>query len=237
MQISILTLNLAGFKDWAAREPSVVQALGQTDADIVLLQEVMYDSSISPLTQANLVNSLLERPYLHTISDVSRLYVRSSGEQYREGLAVLSRFVLQNPETLALTKAPDDKHTRLIQNVDAVIGSAVLSLTNVHFSNNTHSADQLRETLGILKNRDRDSVIAGDFNIFHINDVRPTFDDEYTASTDVAPYISFLSENVTLDYILLPKQYRFVRVATIETASDHLGVIATIEFSPHKKAP
>ncbi len=229
MQLTILTLNLAGYKDWAVRQPEVIEALNQANADIVLLQEVKYDPSISPLTQANYVNSLLDTPYAHSVSDVSRFYAPSVGEPYREGLAILSKFPLCNPETLALAKAPDDKHTRMIQNVDVDMDGTILGLTNVHFSNNQYSASQLEEALSILSNRDTVSIIAGDFNILDINTQRASFDDQYSISTDTTSYVSFPIENATLDYILLPKVLHFVSIKTLEGISDHNGVLAVVE--------
>lgn len=230
MQLTILTLNLAGYKDWAVRQPKVIKALNQANADIVLLQEVRYDPSISPLTQANYINSLLDTPYAHSVSDVSRFYAPSVGEPYREGLAVLSKLPLYSPETLALAKAPDDKHARIIQNVDVDINGMTLGLTNVHFSNNQYSASQLEETLNILSNRNRATIIAGDFNIFDISAQRAGFDDKYSVSTDTTLYISFPTENATLDYILLPKAFHFVSIKTLESISDHNGVLAAVEI-------
>lgn len=230
MQLTILTLNLAGYKDWALREKKVVEALNQTNADIVFLQEVRYDPSISPLTQANYINSLLDTSYAHSVSDVSRFYAPSVGEPYREGLAILSRLPLHNLETLALTKAPDDKHTRIIQNVDVDTNGTTLGLTNVHLSNNQYSAGQLEEILDILSNRNRATIIAGDFNIFDINTQRASFDDKYSVSTDTTSYISFSTENATLDYILLPKALHFVSIKTLESISDHNGVLAVVEI-------
>lgn len=229
MQLTILTLNLAGYKDWAMRQPEIIKALNQANADTVFLQEVRYDPSISPLTQANYINSLLDTPYAHSVSDVSRFYAPSVGEPYREGLAVLSKLPLYNPETLALAKAPDDKHMRMIQNVDVDINGATLGLTNVHFSNNQYSTSQLEEVLGILSNRNRANIIAGDFNIFDINTQRASFDNKYSVSTDTTSYISFPTENATLDYILLPKAFHFVSVKTLESISDHAGVLAVID--------
>lgn len=230
MQLTILTLNLAGYKDWAVRQPKVIKTLNQTNADIVFLQEVRYNTPISPLTQANYINSLLDTPYTHSVSDVSRFYAPSVGEPYREGLAVLSKLPLHNPETLALAKAPDDKHTRIIQNVDVDINGMTLGLTNVHFSNNQYSASQLEETLHLLSNRDKVSIIAGDFNIFDISAQRAGFDDKYSVSTDTTLYISFPTENATLDYILLPKAFHFVSIKTLESISDHNGVLAVVEI-------
>lgn len=229
-KITLLTLNLAGYKDWSKRQAAIVVALNQANADIVLLQEVRYDPSISPVNQAEFINSLLATSYEHSVYDISRFYAPSVGEPYREGIAILSRLPLHNPETLALAKASDDKHTRIIQSVDVAIDSASFGLTNVHFSNNQHSTSQLKEALDILGSRNKSNLIAGDFNIFDINTQRGLFEDNYTVSTDITTYISFPSENATLDYMLLPNKLRYVSVKTVEGLSDHNGVLAVIEL-------
>lgn len=230
MQITLLTLNLAGYKDWSKRQAAIVAALNQASADVVLLQEVRYDPSISPLNQAEFINSLLATPYEYSASDISRFYAPSTGEPYREGLAILSRLPLHNPETLALTKAPDDKHTRIIQSVGVAIVGASFGLTNVHFSNNQYSTSQLKEVIDTLGNRNKSNLIAGDFNIFNINTQRSLFEDNYTVSTDITAYISFPSENATLDYILLPSKLQYISVKTVEGLSDHNGILAVVEL-------
>ena len=230
MQFTLLTLNLAGYKDWSKRQTAIVTALNQAKADIVLLQEVRYDPSISPVNQAEFINSLLAVPYEYSVSDISRFYAPSVGEPYREGLAILSRIPLHNPETLALAKAPDEKHTRIVQSVDAAIDGEFLSLTNVHFSNNKYSTSQLKEVIDILRSRNKASLIAGDFNIVDINTQRSLFEDNYTVSTDVTAYISFPLESATLDYILLPSKLRYVNVKTVEGLSDHNAILVTVEL-------
>ena len=230
MHFTLLSLNLAGYKDWSKRQAAIVAALNQANADIVLLQEVRYDPSISPLNQAEFINSLLTAPYEYSICNISRFYAPSVGEPYREGLAILSRLPLHNPETLALTKAPDDKHTRIVQSVDVAIDSVSCGLTNVHFSNNQYSTGQLKEVIDILGNRNKSNLIAGDFNIFNINTQRSLFEDNYTVSTDITAYTSFPSENATLDYILLPSKLRYVSVKTVEGLSDHNGILAVVEL-------
>ena len=230
MQLSLLTLNLAGYKDWQTRERQVITALNQADADIVLLQEVRYDPYISAFTQAMYINTLLDNPYAYSSSGISRYYIPSAGEPFREGLAILSKYPLKNSETLALTKLPEDTHTRIIQYVDIDISDTQVSLTNVHFSNNQFSPLQLEETLTILSERDTTGIVAGDFNIFNIDHQRSLYGDGYHVSTDFLSYVSFPEKNLTLDYILLPKTIRFLSLNTITGVSDHDGVLAVIEL-------
>ena len=59
---------------------------------------------------------------------------------------------------------------------------------------------------------------------------RSLFEDSYVASTDITAYVSFPSENATLDYILFPKKLRYISVKTIERLSDHNGILAIAEL-------
>lgn len=226
--MKVTTLNLAGYKNWAEREQGIVSYLDVTNSDIVFLQEVKFDREYSPHPQSHYVNNKLPTPYPYTHTSVSRYYMQSDGIESREGLAVLSRHPITNSETLVLTKKPDDKHTRIIQTVEVSINNRVISYTNVHFSNNQYSNEQLAETLQIIKNTERKSVVLGDFNIFDMQTVRDLYSPDYTASTDFSEYISFPTDSATLDYILMPRDYTFTSLSVGKNLSDHNAI--TFEF-------
>lgn len=219
--MKVTTLNLAGYKNWAEREANIVSYLESTDSDIVFLQEVKFNREYSPSSQSNYLNSKLHTPYPHTQTSVSRYYVQSDGIESREGLAVLSKYPIINSEVLVLTKRPGDKHTRIIQRVDILINNQMVGFTNVHFSNNEYSDEQLAETLQIIKDTGSTSIVLGDFNIFDIKTVSDIYSAEYAASTDFLQYVSFPSENATFDYILMPLDYTFRSLSVGEGLSDH----------------
>lgn len=224
MNMNVTSLNLAGYKDWPDREPNIVAYLESTNSDIVFLQEVKFDSGYSPQTQSTYINGKLQKPYPYTQTIVSRYYMQSDGTESREGLAVLSKYPIINSETIVLTKRPDDKHTRIIQKVDIMIDERIVTFTNVHFSNNHYSVEQLAETLQILKNTDVTSVVLGDFNIFDIKAVANLYSNDYSVSTDFMQYVSFPSENATLDYVLIPHDYTFESISIGENLSDHNAI-------------
>lgn len=234
MQIKIVSLNLAGLKHWNSRKQKIVAFLDEIDADIILLQEVRFDPLVSAYSQSLLLNQALSTPFLYTQTTISRFYQPSIGEAYREGLGVLSRYPITNSESLALVRQADDKHTRIIQNVTVEIRGQKLLLTNIHFSNNQYSVDQLQEAIGICKARHERRILVGDFNILNLRDKRDIYANEYVASIDFKEYKSFPSEDITLDYALVPKEYPIISVEVYEGLSDHNALSITLNAFEHK---
>lgn len=225
----IVSLNLSGYKDWVMRAPQVIDFLNKVDADFVFFQEVRLDLDISPLAQSDLINSSLASPLPYTSSSISRYYEPSVDKPYREGLAVLSRHPILKEETLALTKASDDKHQRIIQNLDIDVAGEVIRFSNIHLSNNHNSNNQLKEVLSIFDSRNEKRIIVGDFNIPDLDSHSQTLDDEYTISTKFSNYISYPSKNQTLDYILLPPGFSCKSLKTVDDLSDHSALVCLID--------
>lgn len=230
MNMKVTTLNLAGYKQWAEREASIIAYLNESQSDIVFLQEVKFDTRFSPYSQSKHLNNQLHDPYSYAQACISRIYQASDGSESREGLAVLSKYPIIDSETLVLTKQPDDKHTRIIQKVSLFIQNEVVTFVNVHFSNNRYSLEQLDETLRLVSNSSEKSVIVGDFNILDLATVSHLYEDEYTASTEVADYISFPSESATFDYALVPDKYELTSLTVGENLSDHNALSFELEI-------
>lgn len=231
MQFKVISLNIAGFKEWDSRRQKIAQRIDRENPDVVLLQEVKFDPLVSAYSQSVELNKLLNRPFEFTQTSISKYYQSSSGSSYREGLAVLSRFPITNSEILVLTKQVDDKHTRIVQNIDLDVRGRELLLSNVHFSNNAYSVDQLQELIHILDSRGEKRLIAGDFNIFDVEANRPLYDSGYTSSVAFKTYVSFPSEGHTLDYVLIPAECSFASLETIEGLSDHNMLVCTVEIT------
>jgi endonuclease/exonuclease/phosphatase family metal-dependent hydrolase len=227
--MKITTLNLAGYKNWDQRVSNIITYLDETQSDVVFLQEVKFDIEYSPFTQSRYLNSLLTTPYQHSQSSVSRIF-ESAGSESREGLAVLSKYPIIDSEVIVLKKRPDDKHTRIIQRVSLQVDTKIVPFTNVHFSNNDYSDEQLEETLNITKECNEASVILGDFNIFDIQTVNILYSSDYVASTEIADYVSFPSENATFDYILIPKYLKCSSLSIGENLSDHNALTAELDI-------
>ena len=226
--MKVTSLNLAGYKNWSERESNIVSYLEAMDSDVIFFQEVKFNLEFSPFTQSKYLNSLLSAPYPYSQASVSRIF-ESGGSESREGLAVLSKYSISDSEIIVLKKRADDKHTRIIQKVSISVDGQTVNFTNVHFSNNDYSDEQLEETLKITKGRDETSVILGDFNIFDIQTVSSLYSDDYRVSTDFYQYVSFPSEKATLDYVLVPRDFEFISFSIGENLSDHNAL--TFELS------
>ena len=228
MDMKVTSLNLAGYKNWSERESNIVSYLEAMDSDVIFFQEVKFNLEFSPFTQSKYLNSLLSTSYPYSQTSVSRIF-ESGGSESREGLAVLSKYPISDSEIIVLRKRADDKHTRIIQKVSVSVDGQTVNFTNVHFSNNDYSDEQLEETLKITKGRDETSVILGDFNIFDIQTVSSLYSDDYRVSTDFYQYVSFPSEKATLDYVLVPRDFEFISFSIGENLSDHNAL--TFELS------
>lgn len=229
--MKITTLNLQGFTDWDQRQSHITAYLTQTKPDIVLFQEVVFLPEISAYSQVDLLNQSLQ--YLYQHNAVTRLQVGREYEAYREGLACISNLPVLKTDTLALKKDPRDEHNRIIQLIDVLYEDQVVKLANIHFSltdDIDFATAHLEETLEILAARNEDRIIAGDFNIDHLEDFASIWQDRYSASTSV-PYVSYSSMNKRNDYVLIPKNYRFTEIKTSgDNLSDHRALTVDVSL-------
>ena len=228
--MKITTLNLEGFADWQRREPKIIDYLNIVDPDVIVFQEVVFIPDISAFNQVQLLNQKLGYPYEH--SAVTRLQPSRVYETFREGLAMLSKHPILKTDTVILKKADGDEHNRIVQMIDIQMDGHVVKLANVHFSLTDftdYATAHLVETLEIIANKDEERIIAGDFNMDHLELASEIWAEHYTSSTKI-PYISFPSENKRNDYILVPKSYEFTDISTSgNNLSDHRAVTVKIE--------
>ena len=222
--MKVISLNLAGYKNWAERESKIVSFLNESDADIVFMQEVKFDKSQSSYTQSKYLNTKLAAPYPYSQANVSRIFITNDMES-REGLAALSKHPIIDSEVIVLAKRPDDKHTRIIQKVSVQVDDQIVTFTNIHLSNNAYSDEQLTEALQILKDTDTKSIVLGDFNIHEIRTVSDLYSADYHTSMDFMSYVSFPSEVATFDYVLMPHDYTFTSLELGEGLSDHNALV------------
>lgn len=210
--------------------PEIIAYITETKPDVILFQEVVFIPEISPFNQMQLLNQELGYPYEH--SSVTRLQDSDTYKTYREGLAVLSVHPLTESDTIVLKKHHDDEHTRIVQLIDIQATDRKMLLANVHFSltdNTDFATAHLQETLEIIADKGEERIIAGDFNIDHLEDLSDIWGERYEASTKVS-YISFPSMNKRNDYILVPKQFTFDEISTSgDTLSDHRAVTVRID--------
>ncbi len=228
MQLKIISLNLAGFKDWELRRQKIIDFINNENPDVLLLQEVKFDPLISAYSQSTLLNQLLQKPFSFTQTTVSKFYQPSVGDAFREGLAILSKFPIKDSEALVLVKQADDKHPRIIQSADLVINEQTVGIANIHLSNNKYSIEQLRELIAIFASRKEERIIAGDFNILQLENEKESYVENYISSIDFKKYVSFPSENITLDYVLIPRHFVFESLDAHEGLSDHNALVFVV---------
>lgn len=228
----LTTLNLYAFNDWEQRKPEIINYLKEADPDIVLFQEVVFLPDLSPYNQMQILNQELGYQYEH--SAITRLQDSPHYDAYREGLAMLSKHPVTKSNTIVLKKAEEDEHNRILQLVDVLIDDRTVKLANVHFSltdEKDFATAHLTETLEIMNGHDEKRIIAGDFNMDHLEDLEHMYGDSYEASTKV-PYISYPSMNKRNDYVLVPKPFTIKELTVSnDRLSDHTAVTVDIDFA------
>ncbi len=224
----ITSLNLRGFFDWEQRSPRVVAALRDLDPAVILFQEDVWLPDVANRTTVGVLNERLGYPFRH--ESVTRLQQGRTHTDYREGLGLLSRLPVASTETLVLKHEDADPHHRIVQFVDVVADDGVWPLANVHLSvRDDFALQHLAEVQGILRARDEDRILGGDFNVNHLERRRSRWPDA-VLTTDVVPYGSHPSTGETDDYFLVPKRWRIDQVLVSgDDLSDHRAV--TVDLS------
>lgn len=229
--MKITSLNIQEFTNWEARQPAIIDYLRTENPDVIVFQEVVFLPHISAFNQVQLLNQVLG--YEHEQSVVTRLQASTVHETYREGLAALSRYSIIRSDTIILKQAVGDEHNRIIQLLDLEVDGKIVKIANVHFSMTDvtdFASAHLQETLDILKMRNEERVIVGDFNLSSLEILSHMWGDTYRCS-DEEDYISFPSLNKRIDYFLIPKSYAFNSISTSDNSlSDHRALTADIRL-------
>ncbi len=232
--ITIASLNLWCFYDWEKRLPAIISLLKGIKPDILLTQETQHNLSLDKRNQLEIINAELGYPFVVFAPAYSRDKQKDHVFKHPvpHGLGVLSRFPLST-EIIPLTQAGDGKEPRIILKCNVDIEGKTHTITNLHFSNSIKGSEEhFKETLAILKKKQVTSILAGDFNIFTITDYKELYGDEYVSSSEKYKYISYPKDNVSFDYVLLPRQYEFEEfVCREEYVSDHRMIVAKIKLN------
>jgi len=234
MELKMLNLNIWNYNKWNERRPKIVKFIKKHNPDVVALQEVRDDIQFNKkgYNQAKQLNKELKYPYseFYPITDKKK----ERPEKYKgyciEGIAVFSKFPIVKVEKVKLKKEKEDRYTcgNLYVKIRA---EKVIDLIVVHFSNSTlFSSLHLIETLKWIKAKKINPIIVGDFNIIHPEWLKDMTKNEYLSSMTYKKYLSYPPANYTLDYILIPKDYKFKLFECVnEHLSDHLALIAKIQ--------
>ena len=241
MTIRILNLNIWGYNNFDTRKKLIVDSIKKHDPDIITFQEVRDDSRMSKPgdNQLKQLNQSLKYKYSKFFETMNVNHVNEitndpkydpSNPRVREGLGILSKQRVVKSRGFMLNRHKNDGYprgilwTRLANNVDVVA---------VHYSfNDLFSKLHLEETLEIIKKNQLNAIIVGDFNILNQEIINSVASKEYRISSNEFNYVSFTPKNETLDYILIPKPYKFKSFECIGTnLSDHKALLAEIEVA------
>lgn len=230
--MKLVSLNLQGVVDWQERQPRVAKYLEAEQPDIIFFQEVVYLPSITPQNRVQLLNEQLGFEFEN--SAVTRLQPSPHYDVFREGLAILSRYPILKSSTIVLKQQPGDEHNRIVQFIDVKIGDEIVKLANVHFSltdGQDFATAHLLELLEILDSLGEERIIAGDFNMEHLDQLSEYWQAKYRAST-VFKYVSSIPDSRQIDHVLIPKQYVFTKFnVSGDGLSDHRALSVAIESS------
>jgi len=240
MIIKILNLNLWGYNDFDKRKKLIVDFIKKHDPDIVTFQEVRDDSRQNTIgdNQLEQLNRSLKYKYSNFFetTDVNHVNKITNDPKYdpsnprvKEGLGILSKQRIVKSKGFMLNQHKKDRYprgilwARLVNNVDVVVA---------HYSfNDLFSKLHMEETLKVIKNNRLQPIIAGDFNILNQEIIKSAASEEYRISSNEFSYISFPPKNETLDYILIPRSYKFISFECIgANLSDHKALLAEIEI-------
>lgn len=240
--LKILNLNIWGYNKFDKRKKLIVDLIKKENPDVVAFQEIRDDSRFNKKGNNQLLqlNELLKYPYscFAEAMDVNQVNKNlndplydASNPRVREGVALLSKFPLISHKRKKLKQHPNDKYTRAILCAKLKYKNKKIDVFVVHFSaDDLFSKLHLEETLKYAKNKKINPIIIGDFNIRYPEILNKVIGKDYTSSRQIKNYISYPPAKYTLDYILIPKMYKFRKFYLINNkVSDHKAIVGEIE--------
>lgn len=234
-QLRLMTLNIGNYHHFNTRKNKIIKFIKKQEPDIVAFQEIRddYGRNKPGYHQLRQLNKGLNYPFQYFLPtmDINRIKRKDDYHPCLEGIGILSRKQLRRVVEKKLQQHPDDKHSRSILWVKMQVKKN-LDFFIVHFSpHDLFSALHLKETLRYAKSQRIKPIIIGDFNIKYPRQLLRRLRRGYQVSTQIVPYLSFPSENMTLDYIAIPSNISFDEVlCSGDNLSDHRALLATITY-------
>ncbi|MBT4257855.1 endonuclease/exonuclease/phosphatase family protein [archaeon] len=233
--VKILNLNLFNYVDFDKRKPKIIKFIKKHDPDIIVFQEVRDDLEFNKKGDNQLKQLNRELNYPHSIFYPVTDKRKERPGKYKkpciEGTGILSKFKILKSEKKKLKKHEEDIYNcgNLYLKIKA---EKVIDLIVVHFSNrDLFSLLHLIETLKEIKKRKINPIIVGDFNMRHPEYLRDLTEEKYKISYYYKKYISYPAAKYTLDYIVIPKKYKFKSFKCLgKGLSDHKALVAEVAF-------
>lgn len=243
MKIKLLTANIWRYYEWENRKEKLIRFLKQENADIVFLQEVAYDERLKDKWE-NQVEEINEQAgYPSTtfgkLMEMEKWHEKPIGWTMFYGFGILSKYPIKHSEVIILPSVEKNKKFGFMH-VTIRADKGDIDLINVHFENtNKGSKEQLRQTLNWCKEKGIKPLIAGDFNMKIVEDLKEVAEKDYEISYLIKSYNSFMPTEfshdkvpITLDYIIIHKEkFKFIEMDCINSdISDHNPLVAEINL-------
>lgn len=241
--MKILTINIWRYYEWEKRKEKVINFLKEQNADIVFLQEAAYDERLKDKwpNQIKEINEKLKYSdsTFGKLMEMRKWHDKPINWVMYYGFGILSKYPIINSEVVILPYIEKDKKFGFMHAV-IEIPEGNIDLIDVHFENtNAGSKQHLKQTLDWCKKKGIKPIIAGDFNMKVVEDLKKLAEKDYYISYVVKPYNSFMPTKfshdqvpITLDYIVPHKdKFEIKNIECINNGiSDHNPVIAEIKI-------
>jgi endonuclease/exonuclease/phosphatase family metal-dependent hydrolase len=241
--MKILTTNIWRYYEWEKRKKKVINFFKEQDADIIFLQEAAYDERKKEMW-ANQVEEINKK--LNYRDSAYGNLIRMKKWHGKEidwimfyGFGILSKYPIKNSEVVILPHIEKKKDFGFMHTTIKTPHGEI-DLINVHLENTDKgSKEQLKQALQWCKDKGIKPIIAGDFNMKIIENLRELAAEDYNISYLIKKYISFMPTNfshndapITLDYILShKKKFEMKNIECINNdISDHNPVLAEIKI-------
>lgn len=242
MKLKVMTNNIWRYYEWENRKDRLIAFFKEQDADIIFLQEAVYDERKKWENQVHEVNEDLNYKdfAFGRLTRLTKWHKEPVDWIMYMGLGILSKHPIKHSEIVLLPVYREHCDSKQLGFQHAIIETpdGDIDLINVHFSNNNESAKlHLQETLNWCRDRGIKPIIAGDFNIKIVEHLIEEAEQTYYISYLIKPYKSFYPTAfshdqvpITLDYIISHKdKFEMTDVECIDTdTSDHKPIVAII---------
>ncbi len=225
------------------RKEKVINFLKEQNADIVFLQEVTYDERLKD-KWANQIEELnIQIKYTNStfgkLMEMEKWHDKPIDWVMYYGFGILSKYSIKHSEVIILPLVEKNKKFGFMHTViESPEGD--LDLINVHFENtDAGSKEHLKQTLDWCNKKGIKPIIAGDFNMKLIENLKELTAKNYQVSYLIKPYKSFMPTKfshdkfpITLDYIISHKdKFEMSYVECVNNSiSDHNPVIVKMKI-------
>lgn len=241
--MKILTINIWRYYKWKTRKKKLINFLKEQNANIILLQEVAYDERLKGKwsNQIEEINEEIKYPAstFENLMEMKKWHDKPIKWIMHYGFGILSKYPVKHSEVVVLS--PVEKNKKFgFMHVIIKTPKGDIDLINVHFENTDRgSKKHFKQTLDWCKKKGIKPIIAGDFNMKLIDDLKEIAEENYQVSYLIKPYNSFMptdfSNNkvpITLDYVISHKEkFEMQDVQCINNnISDHNPIIVKIRL-------